>query len=395
MPRGTGSPGSVTSTASARRAVSSSAVSMPLAQLRVQPLELAAHAVQLLAARPAQLGRQRAELAQGKRQRARAPERLDACVFELRGRRGPLELFAPLAFQVGRVLHGHPRVDAGTRETPPRYHPACAVPAPLASARSTASRPAREVNFGGPSTRGLSVTAPLPVEDGARLLVSVGAGTAILSLMRGTAAPGGEPYERLGPLYDRWCAGVDHDIPFYVLACEGAAGPIIELGAGSGRIAVELARHGHRVIALDAAPAMLAQAERRARRYDVATCRDGRGRPARAAGAAAERSRDRAVPDVHAPLRRRRAPARPERRRGAAGRRRAVRVRRLRAEPGRHPRHARPLDRPPRGHQRAPAVGRRGAPPRARGAAARPHRPDDARVAQRRRVARALRARRA
>jgi SAM-dependent methyltransferase len=84
------------------------------------------------------------------------------------------------------------------------------------------------------------------------------------------AAAGGEPYERLGPLYDRWCAGVDHDIPFYVLACEGATGPIVELGAGSGRIAVELARHGHRVIALDAAPAMLAQAERRARRHDVA-----------------------------------------------------------------------------------------------------------------------------
>jgi SAM-dependent methyltransferase len=88
-------------------------------------------------------------------------------------------------------------------------------------------------------------------------------------MRRGAAAPGGEAYERLGPLYDRWCDGVDHDIPFYVLACEGAEGPIIELGAGSGRIAVELARHGHRVIALDAAPAMLAQAERRARRYDV------------------------------------------------------------------------------------------------------------------------------
>jgi SAM-dependent methyltransferase len=83
------------------------------------------------------------------------------------------------------------------------------------------------------------------------------------------AAPGGEPYERLGPLYDRWCAGVDHDIPFYVLACEGAAGPIIELGAGSGRISIELARHGHRVIALDAAPAMLAQARRRAERQGV------------------------------------------------------------------------------------------------------------------------------
>jgi SAM-dependent methyltransferase len=105
----------------------------------------------------------------------------------------------------------------------------------------------------------------------ARLLVSVGTGGAILPrVRRRAAAPGGEAYEQLGPLYDRWCAGVDHDIAFYVLACEGAAGPIIELGAGSGRISVELARHGHRVIALDAAPAMLAQAERRARRYDVA-----------------------------------------------------------------------------------------------------------------------------
>ena len=126
------------------------------------------------------------------------------------------------------------------------------------------------MNFGGQSTRGLSVTAPLPQVDGARLLVSVGAGAAILPrVRRAAAAPGGEPYERLGPLYDTWCAGVDHDIPFYVLACEDATGPIIELGAGSGRISVELARHGHRVIALDAAPAMLAQAERRARRYGV------------------------------------------------------------------------------------------------------------------------------
>ena len=43
----------------------------------------------------------------------------------------------------------------------------------------------------------------------------------------------------------------------------------MELGAGSGRIAVELARHGHRVIALDASPAMLAQAQRRAQRLGV------------------------------------------------------------------------------------------------------------------------------
>jgi SAM-dependent methyltransferase len=126
------------------------------------------------------------------------------------------------------------------------------------------------VNFGGPPARGLSVAAPLPVPDGARLLVSVGAGAAILPrVRRRAAAPGGEPYEQLGPLYDRWCAGVDHDIAYYVLACEGAVGPVVELGAGSGRIAVELARHGHRVIALDASPAMLAQARRRALRHGV------------------------------------------------------------------------------------------------------------------------------
>jgi len=126
------------------------------------------------------------------------------------------------------------------------------------------------VNFGGPPIAGALSHGPAPCEDGARLLVSVCAGAVILPrVRREAAAPGGEPYERLGPLYDRWCAGVDHDIAFYVLACEGAAGPVIELGAGSGRIAVELARHGHRVIALDAAPAMLAQAERRARRYSV------------------------------------------------------------------------------------------------------------------------------
>ena len=268
----------------------------------MQPLELAAHAVQLLAARAAQLGRQGAELAQGERQRARAPERLDACVFELRGRRGPLEQFAPLALEAGGVLHGHPRVGAGTRETPPRYHPACAVSAPLAS------RP-----FGG-----------VPPGSGGELRRTVRAGALSLgpapcrgrrpptrlrrrrsrhsTAYASAAAPGGEAYERLGPLYDRWCAGVDHDIAFYLLACEGAAGPIIELGAGSGRIAVELARHGHRVIALDAAPAMLAQAERRARRHGVAletVLGDLRDPPA----LPRERSRDRAVPDVHAPHR--------------------------------------------------------------------------------------------
>ena len=362
MPRGTGSPGSVTSTASAaQRDVELARLEAARAAAAVQPLELAAHAVQLLAARPAQLCGQRAELAQRERQRARAPQRLDACIFELRGRRGPLELLAPLAFQAGRVLHGHPRVDAGTRDAPPRYHPACAVRRLSLPARSTASRPAREVNFGGPSTRGLSVTAPLPVEDGARLLVSVGAGTAILPRMRrGAAAPGGEPYERLGPLYDRWCAGVDHDIAVLRPRLRGRGRADHRAGRGQrahrGRARPPRpSRDRARCGAGDAGPG-------RAPRTRATTWRSRRDRPrrpARPAAPAPERPRDRAVPHVHAPRRRRRAPARAARRGAPARRRRAVHLRRLRAERSRHPRHPRPLDRAPRGHQRAARSGTR------------------------------------
>src|SRR4051812_46971254 len=83
------------------------------------------------------------------------------------------------------------------------------------------------------------------------------------------AAPGGEPYERLGSLYDAWCESVDEDIGFYLAACAGAAGPVVELGVGSGRIAVPLCRAGHVVRGLDASPAMLARARRRAEEVGV------------------------------------------------------------------------------------------------------------------------------
>ena len=155
-------------------------------------------------------------------------------------------------------MQGRGRLPRGTTLLAP-------LPAPLASARSTASRPAREVNFGGPPARGLSVTAPLPVPDGARLLVSVGAGAAILPRHATQRHPAASPTSGSGRSTTAGAPASTTTSPFYVLACEGATGPIIELGAGSGRIAVELARHGHRVIALDASPAMLAQA-RAARR---------------------------------------------------------------------------------------------------------------------------------
>lgn len=83
------------------------------------------------------------------------------------------------------------------------------------------------------------------------------------------AAPGGDAYEQLGSLYDVWCESVIEDLAFYLDACAGAEGPIVELGVGSGRVAVPLAVAGHDVRGLDASPAMLALARERAERAGV------------------------------------------------------------------------------------------------------------------------------
>ncbi len=54
------------------------------------------------------------------------------------------------------------------------------------------------------------------------------------------------------------------DVTFYRnLARERNAAHILELGAGSGRVTLPLARDGHRVVALDQAPAMLAKLRER------------------------------------------------------------------------------------------------------------------------------------
>ena len=82
-------------------------------------------------------------------------------------------------------------------------------------------------------------------------------------------APGGDAYEALGSLYDVWCESVVEDLDFYLEACAGSDGPIVELGVGSGRVAVPLALAGHRVRGLDASPAMLALARTRAEEAGV------------------------------------------------------------------------------------------------------------------------------
>ena len=83
------------------------------------------------------------------------------------------------------------------------------------------------------------------------------------------AAAGGASYEALGALYDVWCESVIEDLDFYVQACAGADGPIVELGVGTGRVAVPVALAGHQVRGLDASPAMLALARARAEEAGV------------------------------------------------------------------------------------------------------------------------------
>jgi SAM-dependent methyltransferase len=71
-------------------------------------------------------------------------------------------------------------------------------------------------------------------------------------------------YDRLGARYDAWCRSVTEDIPFYVDLAVAAAGPVLEIGVGSGRVAVPAALAGLPVVGVDASATMLELARARA-----------------------------------------------------------------------------------------------------------------------------------
>jgi SAM-dependent methyltransferase len=70
-----------------------------------------------------------------------------------------------------------------------------------------------------------------------------------------------DPYERIAAFYDCEHAGFRDDIEFYLQALPG--GSVLEIGAGTGRIAGELASAGLHVCAVDPSEAMLSRARRR------------------------------------------------------------------------------------------------------------------------------------
>lgn len=69
----------------------------------------------------------------------------------------------------------------------------------------------------------------------------------------------------LARLYDLDLSEDPGDLDLLLALAARANGPVLELGAGSGRLAVPLAEDGHEVTAVDLDPAMLARARERAR----------------------------------------------------------------------------------------------------------------------------------
>ena len=71
-------------------------------------------------------------------------------------------------------------------------------------------------------------------------------------------------YDAIAELYDPWSASVVEDVAFYLEEARASGGPVVELGVGTGRIAVPIAADGIRVIGIDSSQGMLDVCARRA-----------------------------------------------------------------------------------------------------------------------------------
>jgi SAM-dependent methyltransferase len=81
-------------------------------------------------------------------------------------------------------------------------------------------------------------------------------------------------YDAIADLYDPWSRAVVEDVSFYVEEALANGGPIVELGVGTGRIAVPTALAGVAVIGVDSSEGMLAVCRQRAEEAGVADLLD-------------------------------------------------------------------------------------------------------------------------
>ena len=69
--------------------------------------------------------------------------------------------------------------------------------------------------------------------------------------------------------HDVECGAYAEDISLWRSLAAEHSDPILDVGAGTGRVALDLARRGHRVTALDSDPVLIAELARRGRGLDV------------------------------------------------------------------------------------------------------------------------------
>jgi SAM-dependent methyltransferase len=71
--------------------------------------------------------------------------------------------------------------------------------------------------------------------------------------------------------HDLECGAYAADMALWRGLADERGDPVLDVGAGTGRITLDLARRGHRVTALDRDPVLIAELERRATGLDVTT----------------------------------------------------------------------------------------------------------------------------
>jgi SAM-dependent methyltransferase len=71
--------------------------------------------------------------------------------------------------------------------------------------------------------------------------------------------------------HDLECGGYLEDLPLWRDMARRHGGPVLDIGAGTGRVAIDLARQGHEVVALDRDPELLAELARRADALPIET----------------------------------------------------------------------------------------------------------------------------
>jgi SAM-dependent methyltransferase len=71
--------------------------------------------------------------------------------------------------------------------------------------------------------------------------------------------------------HDLECGGYAADLPLWRTLAAEQGDPVLEIGAGTGRVAIDLARRGHRVTAVDHDAVLLAELSRRATGLELTT----------------------------------------------------------------------------------------------------------------------------